>query len=129
MLLSYRVTNASLTQRLLTMLQNMLGSKLLCTTVIFFNDFWIIRIVLSPKTTSVDRNNCRAILQENGSLHTSNIWTHSVFQALDRGDTLLEVMNCYKIVILFHGASKPEEITLFQQNFISGLGYCPPSLV
>lgn len=129
MTFSYCVTNVSLTQRLLTMLQSRLKDKLMSTTVIFFNDFWIIHIVLSPKTSDVDRNDCRAILQENGSPYTPNPLVHHILNDLDQGATLLHVMNRYRVVVLCHGAPQPREISTFQQRFISGLGYCPPSLV
>lgn len=111
------------------MLQNRLGAKLVCTTVIFFSDCWIIRVVLNPGTDNVDSEDCRAILAENGMYYRPNHLIHAVFQDLDSGDVLLDVMNRYKVVILFHGATKPEEIMSFQHHFISGLGYCPPSLV
>lgn len=129
MIFSYCIANASLMQRLLTMLHNRLGPNLICTTVIFFNDFWILRIILRPGTSTVDCDDCRAILQENGIPHTLNPLIQSAFQDLDRKDTLLDVMNRYKVVILSHGSLKLEEISAFQKHFISGLGYCPSSLV
>ena len=129
MTFSYCVTNASLTQRLLAMLQNRLGENLVCTTVIFFNDFWILRIVLRPGTSNVAYNDCRAILQEHGIPYVPNPLIQCVFLDMDQGETLFNVMNRYRVVILFHGVPQPEEISAFQQDFIAGLGYCPPSLV
>ena len=120
MIFSYCIANVSLTQRILKMLRNRLGAMLSCTTVIFFNDCWIIRIILEAGTSTIAQDDCRAILQENGVPYRENRLIQSVFQDLDRGEKTVEVMNRYKVVILSHGAFEPDEISCFQKQFISG---------
>ncbi len=125
----YCFATASLTQCVLVYLQRKLRSQLLCATVIFLNDRWILRLTLKPSIEAEQRSNCLAVLKEYGIPCQPLPLFGPVFDDLDAGDRATTVMNRRRIAIVSHGVPDPVEVQYFQKHFISGLGYCPQSLV
>lgn len=127
--LLYCFCNASLSGRILAYLRRKLKGIVEYVTVIFFNDFWLIRIKLKPCIESAQLENCHAVLEENGTPYETSPSLEQVFSELDAGCDLTAIMNYYQVAIVSHGDPHSEEIEHFQRCFIHGLGYCPPSLV
>lgn len=125
----YCFKNASLTQRILVYLLKKLRPYIDCVTVIFSNDCWILRLKLDS-TLDVERcDDCWAVLNENGIPYYPSPVIKRVFEDLDTGCDPITVMNRYHFAIVSHGTPNPEDIQCFQEQFVTGLGYRPPSLV
>lgn len=129
MALVYCFSNASLTQRVLSYLTKKLRQQVEYVTVIFFNDCWIVRLKLKENMQKDYFEDCQAVLAENGiSCQVSN-WINPVFKELDSGCNPTAVMNHHNVSIVSHGKLQLEEVEHFRQQFVKGLGYCPPSLI
>ncbi|MCG8365233.1 MAG: hypothetical protein MJA27_18120 [Pseudanabaenales cyanobacterium] len=125
----YCFANASLTQRVLVYLLVKVRSQLDCVTVIFLNDHWVIRLKLTSWLEAKHCKDCWAFLNENGLPYHPPLVITLALKDLDAGCSPTQVMNRRHVVIVSHGAPSPEEIRYFQERFVSGLGYCPQSLV
>jgi len=49
--------------------------------------------------------------------------------SLSAGQSPINVMCRYQVVVVSHGSPELEEIEAFQQQLVKGLGYCPETLV
>ena len=125
----YCFANASLTQRVLFYLLAKVKSHLDCVTVIFLNDRWVVRIKLTSSLELELSRDCQAFLNENGLPYCPPHVITLALNALDAGFSPTAVMNRRHVVIVSHGAPRPDEIRYFQERFVSGLGYRPQSLV
>lgn len=125
----YCFANVSLTQRVLDYLLRKLRSHINCVTVIFLNDRWVVRLKLDQDVDSRRGDDCWAFLSEHGIPYYPTQAIDLVFKALDAGCVPTHVMNRYHTAIVSHGVPNPEEVGGFQEQFVTGLGYCPPSLV
>ncbi|MGB3615404.1 MAG: hypothetical protein WBA10_16545 [Elainellaceae cyanobacterium] len=125
----YCFANASLTQRVVIYLLTKLQDHLDSVTVIFLNDFWIMRVVLASSTPIERRDDSLAVLNENGIVYRLDSVICPAFRDLDQGYSITDVMNRHQLAIVSHGAPAPSEIRHFQEQFVTGLGYCPQSLV
>ena len=124
----YCFENASLTQRVLVYLLKKLRSDIDCVTVIFLNDRWVVYLTLDEFIDTERCDNCWAFLNENGAPYTASLTMIRALKDLKAGCSPTAVMNRHRIVIVSHGAPKPEEIKCFQTQFVAGLGYRPQSL-
>ena len=113
----------------MTYLSEQLSGSLTSVTVIYLVDRWIVRIKLREKLVSRLEGNFSAFLLENGYAFTLSARNRDALLALDRGAAVADVMRLYHLVIVSHGDLHPENIETFRTTFVSGLGYCPPSLV
>ncbi|KPQ34961.1 MAG: hypothetical protein HLUCCA11_12390 [Phormidesmis priestleyi Ana] len=130
MTLFYRFANASLTRRVLCYLRNNLQAHIDHVTVIFLNDFWVIQLKLKPSINAHFAKNCQAFLSENGFPYQGE--SKILLQTLEKlasGCDPTAVMKHHRIAIISHGAPMVEEVEHFRERFVSGLGYCPPSLI
>jgi hypothetical protein len=125
----YCFANASLTQRVLNYLQKQLASQVDCVTVIFLNNRWALRLKLKSSLAPRRGNDVWAFLSENGSPYQPTPNIDLAFHDLDAGCAPTQVMTRYHVAIVSHGTPKPEEVSCFQEQFVSGLGYCPQALV
>ena len=125
----YCFANASLTQRILDYLLRQLKSHVDSVTVIFLNDLWVAYIKLKS-TLEPDRvDDCWSFFDENGMPYRLTPSLSRALQALETGGEPTQVMNRYHVAIVSHGRPNPDEVSCFQQQFVAGLGYCPPALV
>lgn len=124
----YCFANTNLTQRVLLYLVRKVRSHLDCVTVIFLNDYWLVRLKLDSSLDTEHGKNCWAFLNENGLPYQPSLAITCVFAALDAGCAPTSVMNRHHVVIVSHGAPNLEEIWRFREQFVAGLGYCPQSL-
>lgn len=125
----YCFSNISLTQRVLLYLEKTLKRSVESVTVIFLNDFWVVRIKLKATIDAGLLAHCRAVLNENGFPYQLSPQLEPVIQSLDAGCDALAAMNKHRIAIISHGHPTTEELEHFRAQFLAGLGYCPSSLV
>ncbi len=125
----YYFANTSLVVRLLTHLSKQVAFILDAVTVIYLVDRWVVRIQLkSPLSPEKDRD-FKSFLLENGYQYKLSSPVSRALDGLDMGMSITEVMNCYHVVVVSHGALRPADVEDFRTTFVRGLGYCPPSLV
>ena len=125
----YCFKNVSLTQRVLTYLNDKMSLYLQAVTVVYLHDCWVIAVTLSPSLDKATQDDCQAVLQENGIVYNPHRVVVLALQALDMGQTPIMVMDDYHVAIVSHGDIQLEELTYFQSHFVSALGYYPESLV
>lgn len=125
----YCFANASLTQRVLYYLQQQMRQYVDSVTIIFLNDRWVIHLKLCPDLEIERGCDCWAVLNENGIPYHPTPNLVLALRYLDAGCGLTQVMNRFHIAIVSHGAPNPEEVDYFQEQFVTGLGYCPQALV
>lgn len=125
----YCFANATLTRRILDYLLRKMRSHIDCVTVIFLNDRWVMRIQLASSLSADPCDDFWAFLDENGFPCHPPANVSLAFKDLDAGRNLSEVMNHRHVAIVSHGAPNLEEVGCFQDQFVSGLGYRPQSLV
>lgn len=128
MTLLYCFSNASLTRRVLAYLHKKLRRSIDYVTVIFFNDCWIVHLKLMPSIDAKCLKDCQAVFCENGLPYQLSAWIDRALKDLDNCCDPTAVMNHHQIAIVSHGAPQFEEVEHFRQQFVKGLGYCPPSL-
>ncbi|MGK7888814.1 MAG: hypothetical protein AB4042_05725 [Leptolyngbyaceae cyanobacterium] len=110
-------------------LQQTWRSHLHCATVVFLNDFWLVRLIIDPALDLEQFKNWQAFLSEGGIPHHPSPIICRAFDDLDLGMDPVQVMNRHHVAIVSHGSANPWEVRHFQENVVAGLGYCPPSLV
>ncbi len=129
----YYFANTSLVVRLLTYLSTHLSKQQTChvsaVTVIYMVDRWVVRINLLEPLPPAQALNFKAFLNENGYPYQANLPVNNALNSLDRGMPVTAVMNKHHVVVVSHGTPQLEDIESFRTTFVSGLGYCPPSLV
>jgi hypothetical protein len=47
---------------------------------------------------------------------------------LEAGQSPVEIMNRYQVVIVAYGKPEKEEIEIFRQQIVERLGYCPQNM-
>lgn len=125
----YCFCNASLTQRVLAHLSKKLRWVDRCVTVIFLNDYWVVRVEIEPNVTREIFQNTESFLSENGFPYNPCSHIQGVLDDCKSGASLPDVMNRYHVAVISHGEPQFEKIRRFREAFVKGLGYCPPSLV
>ncbi|MEB3232813.1 MAG: hypothetical protein VKJ64_17515 [Leptolyngbyaceae bacterium] len=129
MVFLYCFGNASLAQRVLASLRQAWRSHLHCVTVIFLNDFWLVRFIIDPALDLEAGKDWQAFLNENGIPYVPTPPVSRAFDDLDLSMVPVIVMKRHNIAIVSHGLANPLEVRHFQENVVAGLGYRPPSLV
>lgn len=124
----YCFVNASLTLRVVEHLRDRYRAYLNAVTVINLIDRWIVRVSLSNSLPYHSARNLQAFLDEMGIAAQPSTSVINVFSDLDRGKSVVEIMNCHQIVIVVHGKPITEEIKFFRQQIIDRLGYCPQNM-
>ncbi|MEM8829242.1 MAG: hypothetical protein AAGE96_07785 [Cyanobacteria bacterium P01_G01_bin.19] len=124
----YSFANASLTLRVAEHLRDKYRAYLNSVTVINLIDRWIVRVSLSISLPYYLAKNLRAFLDEMGVTAQLSADIINVFSDLDRGDSPVEVMNRYQVVVVAHGKPIIEEIEIFRQQIVERLGYCPQNM-
>ena len=124
----YSFVNASLTLRVVEHLRNKYQAYLNSVTVINLIDRWIVRVSLSNFLPYQQTKNLQAFLNEMGAPAQLSTSTIDVFSDLDRGESPVDIMNRYQIVVVAHGKPVTEEIEIFRQQIVDRLGYCPQNM-
>lgn len=125
----YFFANTSLVLRVLNYLSRQIPLRLAAVTVIYLVDRWVLRIQLREPLTADYALDFEAFLRENGYPYAPSPSIAMALNCLDAGRSITDVMNQCHVVVVSHGALRPEDIEDFRNTFVRGLGYCPPSLV
>ena len=70
----------------------------------------------------------QAVLNEMGSVSYPSLKILKALNSLERGESPIEVMNRYQVVIVAHGKPETEEIKIFRDRIVERLGYCPQNM-
>ena len=124
----YYLANASLTLRLIEYLQGKPHLNVKCVTVINQVEGWVVNVQITSALNSQLDGNIRAFLNEVGIAYAPPQRITLALASLAAGQPSVEVMRRYQVAIVAHGSPQRQEIKTFRQQFISGLGYCPPTL-
>jgi len=123
----YYLGNASLTLRVVEYFnRNDFPIKFL--TVINQFDGWIINVKMKSFVSVEKDKDIRAFLSELGIIYSPSDLISKVLSSLEAGQSLVNVMKRYKVAVVSHGRPQSDEIEVFRQSYIRGLGYCPQNL-
>ncbi len=125
----YYLANASLTLRIVEFLHVRNYLPLRFMTVIHRLDGWVIRVKFSTPLDDRQMGDFTAFLNELGIAYEPNARVRAALWSLENGQTPVEVMHQYQIVVVSHGRPDRVEIEAFREQFVQGLGYCPETLV
>lgn len=91
-------------------------------------DGWVVKIKMNSPFNSQQDGDFRAFLNELGIPYEPPVRINLAVWSLEVGHSPTDVMRRYQVVVVSHGSPDPEEIEVFRQQFIKGLGYCPQTL-
>lgn len=125
----YYFANASLTLRLVEYLHNQAQLPVAFVTVLHLVDGWVIKVKMKSPLNPQLEGNLRAFLNELGIPYQKlPMRVNMALTSLEAGQSSIDVMHRYQVVVVSHGSPAREEIKAFRQQFIRGLGYCPQTL-
>ena len=124
----YSFANASYTLRVIEHLRSLYQSELNSVVVINLIDRWLVRINLKNSTTIIRAKNLQAVLDELGVPHRPSARIAIALTRLELGESPVEVMNRYQVVIVACGEPDKEEIEVFREQIVDRLGYCPQNM-
>jgi hypothetical protein len=124
----YFLGNASLTLRIVDYLQRMICFPLCTVTVIHQINGWVVKVKFNQSLSPQQDGDFRAFLSELGIRYESEIRLQMVFWSLETGQSPIDVMRRYQVVIISHGRADSSDIEAFRYQFSKGLGYCPETL-
>ncbi|MEH1946058.1 MAG: hypothetical protein V7K77_03555 [Nostoc sp.] len=123
----YYLANASLTLRVV----EYFSSNDFCLEFItVINQFhgWIINVKIKSFVSEQKDKDIKAFLSEVGIIYSPPEFISNVLSSLEAGESALNVMQRYQVAVVSHGRPQPNEIEIFRQSYIRGLGYCPQHL-
>ncbi|KAF3884416.1 MULTISPECIES: hypothetical protein [Nostocales] len=124
----YYLANTTLTLRLVEFLRGKPQISVSFITVISQIDGWVIKIKLRSSIPPQLDGDLKAFLNEIGTPHSPSKRVSMALESLEVGYHPVEVMHRYQVAVVSHGSPQPEDIRAFREQFINGLGYCPPTL-
>ncbi|HEY9781670.1 MAG TPA: hypothetical protein V6D09_16215 [Leptolyngbyaceae cyanobacterium] len=124
----YYLANTSLTLRLVDYLYRKPQMPIAFVSVIHRIDGWVVKIKMNSPFDSQQDGDFRAFLNELGIPYEPPVRVNLALWSLAVGHSPTDVMRRYQVVVVSHGSPAPEEIEVFRQQFIKGLGYCPQTL-
>lgn len=124
----YSFGNASLTLRAIEYLRGNSKIEIDWVTVINLVDRWLIKLELQYPIAVELAKDIKAFFDEIGFIYEPPPSIDLALQSLEAGISPTAVMNYYRVVIVAHGKPDIQEIELFRQQIIDGLGYCPQTM-
>ena len=124
----YSFPNASCTLRAIVYLRNNDRAYLDSVAVINLIDRWLISLNIKSSIPTRLVKNLQAFLEEMGSVSLASGKIRSALDSLERGESPTEIMNRDRVVIVAYGKPETEEIEIFRDRVVSGLGYCPQNM-
>ena len=110
-------------------LQQCHGLNIQFMTILHQPQGWIIRIRPNQSWPIQSILDFQALLNEFGFTYKPNQHFRQIFDALEKGESLMDVMSRYCISAINHGQPRTDEILMFREKVIEGLGYCPDALM
>ncbi len=125
----YYLANASLTLRIVEYLHGKPQMPVTFVTVIHLVDGWVVKVKMNSPLNLQQSGDLRAHLNELGIPYEEPpMRVYMALSSLEAGQSPIDVMRRYQVVVVSHGSPQREEIEAFRQQFIRGLGYCPETL-
>lgn len=124
----YSFSNASLTLEVIDRLRNKYQSGLNSVAVINLIDCWLIKINFDDWVDAHYLENLQAVLDELGIPYQPSAVVRIALAKLESGESPIEIMNRYKVVIVAYGEPEKEEIEVFREQIVEKLGYCPQNM-
>lgn len=124
----YSFHNTSCTLRVVEHLHHKYRAYLDSAAVINSIDRWLVKLSIKKSTPDQAIKNLQAFLDEMGFAYQPSSKIRLALDSLDRGESATEVMNRYQVVIVTYGKPEIEEIEIFRDRVVEGLGYCPQNL-
>lgn len=124
----YSFHNTSCTLRAIALLQNKYQVYIDSVAVINLIDRWLVKLNLKSFIPYRLEKNLRAFLSEMGFVAQPSSKIREALRELDRGEQPTDVMNRYRVVIVVYGKPEIEEIKIFRDRVVDGLGYCPQNM-
>lgn len=124
----YSFPNTSCTLRTIAYLQNKYRAYIDSVTVINLIDRWLISLNIKSSIPDGLCQNLQAFMEEMGSVTLASGKIRSALDSLQRGESPTEIMNRERVVIVAYGKPETEEIEIFRDRVVSGLGYCPQNM-
>ncbi|MFN6484986.1 MULTISPECIES: hypothetical protein [unclassified Nostoc] len=125
----YNLANASLTLRVVEYFsRNDFSADVEYITVINQFHGWIINVKMKSFVSVQKHKDIEAFLSEMGIIYLPSEVISKVLSSLEAGQSAINVMERYQVAIVSHGRPQPDEIEVFRQSYIRGLGYCPQNL-
>lgn len=120
--------NASFTLRVIEHLRNNYQSSLDSVTVINQIDRWLVKVNFKYSLPTQLAKNLQAFFNEMGVKHQPSAKMIKALARLEAGESPIEIMNRYQIVIVAYGKPEKEEIEIFRDQIVERLGYCPQNM-
>lgn len=124
----YSLTNTSLTLRVIEHLRNYHQAELISVAVINLIDCWLVEINLRDSVEVELVKNLQAFLNELGVPYRPTPAIAIALSELERGESPVEIMNRYRVVIVAYGEPEKQEIEIFREQIVRRLGYCPQNM-
>ena len=124
----YSLTNTSLTLRVIEHLRDYYQTELISVTVINLIDRWLVKINLKDSVEVELVKNLQAFLNELGVPYQPTSAIAIALSELERGESPVEIMNRYRVVIVAYGKPEKKEIEIFREQIVRRLGYCPQNM-
>ena len=124
----YSFPNTSCTLRAIAHLRNKYQAYLDSVVVINLIDRWLISLNTKSSIPYQSVKNLQAFLEEMGSASQPSGKIRSALDSLERGESPTEIMNRERVVIVAYGKPETEEIEIFRDRVVNGLGYCPQNM-
>lgn len=125
----YYLANASLTLRSIEYLHSKPQIPIRFVTVIKQIDGWVVNVKMKSRLSTQLDGDLRAFLNELGVPYKPQGRVGIALWSLEAGENSIDVMRRYQVVVVSHGSTQLDEIEAFRQCTISGLGYCPSTLI
>ena len=122
------MTNTSLTLRVIEHLRDYYQTELISVTVINLIDRWLVKINLKDSVEVELVKNLQAFLNELGVPYQPTSAIAIALSELERGESPVEIMNRYRVVIVAYGKPEKKEIEIFREQIVRRLGYCPQNM-
>ncbi len=123
----YYLGKASLVLRVVHYLRSNKDFSVQFMSILHQMNGWIVRI--KPVNWPLENQaNFQAFLNELGVAYRPCDRVQHVLEQLEAGDSPVEVMNRYHVAVIDHGQPRADEIRVFREQYIDGLGYCPETL-
>ncbi len=124
----YFLANASLTLRVVKHLHTMPQLPVKFITVIHQIDGWVLNIKMKSPLSPQQSGDFRAFLNEVGIPFEPPRRVYIALGSLEAGESPIDVMRRYQVVVVSHGSPDKSEIEAFRHQFPRRLGYCSETL-
>lgn len=114
----YYFENASLTLKSVDYLCSKSQLPVTFVTVIHQMDGWLVRIKINSLLNSQQDEDLRAYLNELGIPEEPSERISTALVSLEAGQSPIDIMRCYQVVVVFHGIPTREQVEVLRQLLI-----------